>query len=107
LTDRAKAIRLHHQAWYDLFYAPFSDAAHVSVVALDREATQVLAGSVMYGARFEDPRHVLMAAFLAMSAVLERLDLFFYGSASPAVLLILKPIEDILDAEMHGWRKLR
>ena len=62
--------------WYDLFYSPFSDTAHVNVAAIDEEVAAMGRGGVCLGGRFEDPWLVVMAAAEAVSAAAETIASF-------------------------------
>ena len=71
------ATRFNKEGWYDLFYSPFSDAAHVNAAAVDREISAISHGEIHLGGRFEDPWLVVTAACEAVSHVAQSLDIFY------------------------------
>jgi len=68
------ARRFNRRGWYDLFYSPFSDTAHVNAAAIDKEVSAIVRGDVYLGGRFEEPWLVILAASEAISGAAERLD---------------------------------
>lgn len=70
------ARRFKRRGWYDLFYSPFSDTAHVNAVAIDKEISAIVRGDVFLGGRFEEPWLVILAASEAVSGTAEQLDNF-------------------------------
>ncbi len=74
LSTASLARRFNHRGWYDLFYSPFSDTAHVNAVAIDKEVAAIVRGDVYLGGRFEEPWLVILAASEAISGAAQRLD---------------------------------
>ncbi len=76
ISARQAARRFNRMGWYDLFYSPFSDTAHVNVAAIDKEVAAMVSGDVYVGGRFEDPWLVVMAAAEAVSGAADTIGTF-------------------------------
>lgn len=74
LSTASLARRFNRRVWYDLFYSPFSDTAHVNAAAIDKEVAAIVRGDVYLGGRFEEPWLVILAAYEAISGAAEQLD---------------------------------
>lgn len=84
LSAREAARRFNRMGWYDLFYSPFSDTAHVNVAAIDKEVAAMVRGDVYLGGRFDDPWLVVMAAAEAVSGAAETIATFHQFDSATA-----------------------
>jgi hypothetical protein len=94
LSTASLARRFKRRGWYDLFYSPFSDTAHVNAAAIDKEVAAIARGDVYLGGRFEEPWLVVLAASEAISGAAEQLDTIHSLAARGA--------RDQVDAAMRG-----
>jgi hypothetical protein len=101
LSDSAVARRLGRDRWYDLYYSPFSDAAHVNAAAIDKEIAQLVRGEVWIGGRFDSPWLVAMAAWEALGTVASALDAYFGLGANKA----LAEASSVMKTELHVYAR--
>ena len=82
LAERDLAIRLDAVDWYDLYFAPFSEEAHVTVLSIARESYEPL-NDLSVGPRFNDPRYVILASVESVSYALVAIEHHFaFGRAA-------------------------
>jgi hypothetical protein len=93
LTDKGLATRFNKEGWYDLFYGPFSDTAHVNVAAIGDEIKQISHGNVTIGGRFDRPWLVVVTAAETISHSSEALDTFLGLGRSAELAGIDKQME--------------
>jgi hypothetical protein len=74
LSDFAVMEHLGLDRWYDLYYSPFSDSAHVNAAGIGEEVAQLMAGHVSLGHRFESPWHLVAGAMEAISHAAAAMD---------------------------------
>lgn len=65
-----------HNDWYDLFYVPFSDAAHSNVISASRQIRQLAQGDVAVGPHYDSRmlQLIVMAAVDTLAAALRQLE---------------------------------
>src|SRR5713101_1617129 len=75
LTDKDLFVKMSAEFWYDLYYAPFSDDAHVNAAAIGPEITALRGGAGLeFGPRTADPGIALIASCQVISQALRQLD---------------------------------
>ena len=76
-TERDLFVRVGMTDWYDLFYGPFSDEAHVGARSLGVEAAEVQRSEIGLGPKWEPLWETFFATSKCVTEILGQLDLEF------------------------------